>query len=283
MITIRVRREAFRRPERRRFPLLPEISQKDHFLLYWEQPHIIQYCKNMQEEESRKIINKVKADYNLISREWDLSRNRPSQIKLNLIDTVEEDTEVLDIGCGNGVMFPFILDKGAYYFGLDIAENMIDIARKRYDEDIARGKARFTVGEATELPYKDSEFDFVICFAVLHHLPSVEFRKRFFEEIKRVLRPNGRVKITVWNLFNEWTKIRFDIGAQLEGRTSGDVTIPWKATHGQFVNRYVHQFSEEELRTLAEGAGFSDIRIGYFTRSGEPKDNAEEMVLEMRG
>ena len=235
----------------------------------------------MSQTDPQKMVDKVKDDYNLIAAEWDMSRNRPSQIKLNLLREIEADTAVLDVGCGNGLMVAFILEKGAYYFGLDIAERLIEIARERYAGDIEKGRASFVVGEATDLPFKDDEFDFVLSFAVLHHLPSVEFRKKFFEELFRVLRPNGKVKITVWNLLNGWAKSRFDIGSQLEDAASGDVTIPWKGTRGEIVNRYVHQFSKEELFALAEGAGFSEINIDYYNRAGERVDNGEEMVLEM--
>lgn len=235
----------------------------------------------MSQTDPQKMVDKVKDDYNLIAAEWDMSRNRPSQIKLNLIREIEADAAVLDVGCGNGLMVPFILEKGAYYFGLDIAEKLIEIARERYAEDVAKGRAGFVVGEASEIPFKDEEFDFVLSFAVLHHLPSVDLRRKFFEEIFRVLRPNGKVKITVWNLLNGWAKSRFDIGSQLEGKSSGDVTIPWKGTRGEIVNRYVHQFSKEELYALAEGAGFYEINIDYFNRAGERVDNGEEIVLEM--
>jgi SAM-dependent methyltransferase len=236
----------------------------------------------MSQTDPQKIVKKVKDDYNLIAREWDQSRSRPSQIKLNLIGDLPTGATVLDIGCGNGLMLPFLLKKEAYYVGVDIAENLIDIAEERYMGAIESGRVRFVIGEATELPVRDEEFDFIISFAVLHHLPSPLLHKKFFEEIRRVLRPNGRVKITVWNLFNEWASGRFDIGSQLEGKISGDVTVPWKGTRGAIVNRFVHQFSEEELRALAEGAGFSDVRIGYYDRAGKRKENGEEIVLEMR-
>jgi ubiquinone/menaquinone biosynthesis C-methylase UbiE len=237
----------------------------------------------MEMNNPKKMVEKVRDDYNLIAKEWDLSRLRPSQLKINLISDVEEGEMVLDIGCGNGLMVPYLLDKGAYYVGVDIAENLTDIAKDRYKEAIASGRVQFVTGEATELPVRDGEIDVAISFAVLHHLPSVKMREQFFSEIRRVLGPRGRVKITAWNLLNEWAEKRFDIGSQLEGKVSGDAYIPWKGTHGMIVNRYVHQFSEEELRNLAEGAGFSDIFVGYFNRAGEQAKNGEEIVLEMRG
>lgn len=236
----------------------------------------------MQTIDSRKIVEKIRDDYNLIAKEWDMSRNRPSQLKLNLLREVGADMAVLDVGCGNGMMSPYILEKGAFYFGLDISEELIEIARARYSKDIKKGKATFIIGEASELPLQDEEFDFVISFAVLHHIPSGELRKKFFDEIFRVLRPGGKVKITVWNLLNDWARERFEIGAQLAGKTSGDVQVPWRGTKGKNINRYVHQFSAEELRVLAESGGFSDIKIEYFNRAGERTENGEELVLEMR-
>ena len=116
---------------------------------------------------------------------------------------------------------------------------------------------------------------------MLHHIPSEKLRKRFFEKIKRVSRSNAKVKIVVWNLLNEWSNKRFDIKNQLKNKNSGDITVPWKATEGKIVNRYVHQFSKEELLPLAEKNGFRNIKIDYFNRAGEKIDNGEEMVLEM--
>lgn len=237
----------------------------------------------MEENDPRRIVGKVKSDYNFIAREWDLSRTQPSRLKLNLIGALREGMEILDVGCGNGLMVPFIMDKGAYYVGVDIAENLIDIARERYVAEIEAGRAHFWAGDATELPVKDEEFDFIISFAVLHHLPSEKLRKKFFEEIRRALRPNGKVKITVWNLKSDWVRNRFDTDAQLGGQESGDAYIPWRGTQSQIVNRYVHQFSKDELYKLAKEAGFSDIRVGCFTRAGEQAENGEETVLEMGG
>jgi SAM-dependent methyltransferase len=235
----------------------------------------------MLEIEPDKLVTKVREDYNLIAREWDLSRSRPSQLKLDLIADVEADMLVLDSGCGNGLMLPFFSEKGAFYRGVDFAEQLIAIARKRYAGEIAAGRADFVVGEATQLPFKDEVFDFAISFAVLHHIPSSDMRRQFFAEIKRVLRPGARAKLTVWNLFNEWAHERFDVGAQLAGKTSGDVTVPWKGTRGEIVNRYVHQFSREELEELSADAGFSGISIDTFDRAGHAVANGEELVVEL--
>ena len=121
----------------------------------------------------------------------------------------------------------------------------------------------------------------MISFAVLHHIPSKKLQEKFFREIKRVSKPDAKVKIIVWNLYNEWTNKRFDIENKLKGKNSGEVFIPWKATQGKIVNRFIYQFSKEELLSLAKNAGFKNIKIDFFNRAGKRIKNGEEMVLEM--
>lgn len=235
----------------------------------------------MNKNNSQKITEKTRDDYDLISKEWDLSRNRASQLKINLIKSIEPKFKVLDIGCGNALMLPFVLRKDAFYCGLDISEKLIKISKEKYKKEIKEKKAEFFVGGATELPFENEEFDFVISFAVLHHIPSKELRKKFFKEIAKVSKPNAKVRIIAWNLLSEWTNKRFDIENKLKGKNSGDVIVPWKATPGETIDRFVHQFSKEELFLLAKNAEFENIEIDLFNRAGKRMENGEEMVLEM--
>ena len=48
-----------------------------------------------------------------------------------------------------------------------------------------------TQGDATRLPYPDGRFSSVLCFTMLHHIPSLDLQDRAFSEIARVLRPGG--------------------------------------------------------------------------------------------
>ena len=235
----------------------------------------------MNKNNSQKIIEKTRDDYDLIAKEWDLSRNRASKLKINLISEIKSKNKVLDIGCGNALMLPFVLEKGAFYSGLDISEKLIEIARKKYLKEVEQEKAELIVGQATNFPFKNNEFDLVISFAVLHHIPSKELRKKLFEEIKRVSKPNAKIKIIVWNLLSDWTNKRFNIKDQLDGKESGDVSIPWKATQGETIDRYYYQFSKKELLSLAKDVGFKNVETNFFNRAGEQKENGEEMVLKM--
>lgn len=65
---------------------------------------------------------------------------------------------VLDIGCGSGLFCAMAARKGAKVAGLDAAESLLDIARKRVPD------ADLRLGEMEELPFADASFDVVTGF-----------------------------------------------------------------------------------------------------------------------
>jgi SAM-dependent methyltransferase len=45
--------------------------------------------------------------------------------------------------------------------------------------------------DATDMPFADDRFSGVVCFTMLHHVPSRELQDRLLGEVSRVLRPGG--------------------------------------------------------------------------------------------
>jgi ubiquinone/menaquinone biosynthesis C-methylase UbiE len=89
---------------------------------------------------------------------------------------------VLDLGCGEQ---PYREVYGAH------AERVVavDISRRGSESTDA-----FVRGSAVAIPFADSSFDFVLCSEVLEHVPDP---RRAIGEIARVLRPGGRLVLTV--------------------------------------------------------------------------------------
>jgi len=93
---------------------------------------------------------------------------------------------VLEVGCGAGMLADYL--SGKYHMkvtGTDVDLEQIELARgflKKND------RLNFLTADATELPFKDSEFDLVLSFMVMHHISNW---KKAFEEINRVLKPGG--------------------------------------------------------------------------------------------
>lgn len=99
---------------------------------------------------------------------------------------------VLDVGCGTGEItarlaraFP-----QASFVGVDLEETHLARARVRCASSGSR--VRFEAGDALALPFGDASFDLVVCRHLIQAVPDAS---RVLGEIRRVLRPGGRIHL----------------------------------------------------------------------------------------
>lgn len=101
---------------------------------------------------------------------------------------------VLEIGCGMGIDGSQFSKNGATYYGVDLTENAIGISKEFFS--LFGYKGKFKIANAENLPFKDSEFDHVYSWGVIHHSPNT---KNIISEIYRVLKPGGSLCVMVYN------------------------------------------------------------------------------------
>lgn len=101
--------------------------------------------------------------------------------------------KILEIGCGTGEISKRLADYGYEVCGIDISEEMINIAKTKYlNLDIKKQDMRTIKTE--------NEFDAIVCvFDALNYLQNFEELKLSFENIKRALKPNGVFLFDVLN------------------------------------------------------------------------------------
>jgi SAM-dependent methyltransferase len=99
---------------------------------------------------------------------------------------VELNQNVLEIGPGYGVTTRWLLDRGARLTALEIDPGLAAHLRNAFGERI-----EIRTGDGAELPFADAAFDVVVCFTMLHHVPSPKRQDQLFSEVARVLRPGG--------------------------------------------------------------------------------------------
>lgn len=115
---------------------------------------------------------------------------------------------VLDVACGSGNLTLPAARRGAVTVGVDIAPNLLDIARGRAaDEGLA---ISFDEGNAEALPYDDGAFDTVITMFGAMFAPRPQLAAA---ELLRVVRPAGRIAMA------NWTPASF-VGAMLKAHVA---------------------------------------------------------------
>ncbi len=181
---------------------------------------------------------------------------------LNFIkDEVTSGSRVLDFGCGNGRLLNILKEKNIQYFGVDVSQKLVNLAKEKYPQ--FSGNITKNSGEA-KLDFPNGFFDAVISVAVFHHLPDKNFRLETAKELYRLTAPGGRIIITTWNLWQKkyrryiWKNIVRKIFFQ--GKLDFfDCEIPFKNNAGESFLRFHHAYTLRELNSLFKEAGFSEI------------------------
>jgi len=111
----------------------------------------------------------------------------------------------LEVGCGTGVFLEAAATTGADIVALDLSAHLIAQARGRV---AGAGKVRLSLGNAEQMPFRESSFDAVYGSSILHHL-NIDAA---LAEVHRVLRPGGRIVFAEPNILNPQVAIMFHLG-----------------------------------------------------------------------
>ena len=157
---------------------------------------------------------------------------------------VESGTRLLDVCTGPGMLAQAATKIGANVSCLDFSEEALTIARRNVPG------ATFHQGDAQDLPFDENSFDSVVCGFGIIHVPDP---RRAIEEMYRILKPGGRVAISVWEAPAPANGFGLLYGSI---KAHGDLTVP--LPHGPDF----FQFSDEtRFFNVLLASGFSDISV----------------------
>ncbi len=158
----------------------------------------------------------VKNRFDHESQEWfDNYNNEPKSIfqfdlqlrKELVLETVldlaqeNEFSRVVEIGCGSCNVIGEIPLKGSQKVGVDLSNKMLETGKKNYS-----GIALIN-GDTNFLPFKDDQFDMVLCLGVIQYINSYADA---ITEISRILKPDGYLILSVpskHSVFNIYRKL----------------------------------------------------------------------------
>jgi len=132
-----------------------------------------------------------------------IARNKKRCLKIINRAEITKSDKLLELGCGLGDYASFISEQtGAEIIGVDIYDKFIEQANREFNN----GKVKFIVADACNLPFPENSFSIVYGNGILHHLIKEE---RVFQEIKRVLKPGGKIVFIEPNLYNPYIFLIF--------------------------------------------------------------------------
>ncbi len=123
-------------------------------------------------------------------------------LKSKIYDT-QDTFKVLDIACGTGTLLQKLtsnllpIKRKFELVGLDIDPEVLNLAKNKFEHANINQYISLIQGSATQLPFEDNSFDVVTTSLFFHHLQN-EQKYEAMEEMKRVLKPNGKIIIADW-------------------------------------------------------------------------------------
>jgi SAM-dependent methyltransferase len=106
--------------------------------------------------------------------------------------------KLLDVGCGHGLIHPYLADRFTIT-GTDVAGEVLTIAAQE------NSGVSYVPFDGAKLPFGDASFDLALAICVMHHVPPGDW-VNFLAEMKRVVKPQGGIFIFEHNPFNPLTR-----------------------------------------------------------------------------
>jgi tRNA (uracil-5-)-methyltransferase TRM9 len=223
----------------------------------------------MDAETASRLLDLNRRFYQTFANQFSQTRQRLQPGVKRVLQAVDTEGRILDLGCGNGELGRELARRGfqGHYVGVDSGADLLSVAQKNIPEDLHAALLQADLASPDwdrMLPL--TSFDIIMAFAVLHHLPGEGLRQQVLDKIGALLISEGRFIHSEWQFLNSprlsariqpWEKI----GLSSTDVDAGDYLLDWR--RGGYGLRYVHHFTLNELETLAQKTGFKIVDTFY--------------------
>ena len=160
-----------------------------------------------------------------------------------ILNRISPNSKILDIGCGDGNVSQLYLRRGQVY-GLDISMEALEAAKKRGIETVNHDLNKLP------LPFENDFFDTIILTDVIEHVINP---LELISEVRRVLKKNGKIIITVPNFSRFANRLRmFFWGDPID-------LLHW-SKYGDEIE-HLHWFTKPKISWLLRKKEFREIKF----------------------
>ncbi len=228
----------------------------------------------MHKHIAEKIYKTTRDSYQIIAKDFSATRNRQwPEVKDMVKKYIKDGDSILDIGAGNGRLVKTLAEEkdDIYYVGVDYAKNLIEEAKKNTPQKNGL-KTDFLVADALEIDdLFEEKFDAVFMLASFNHFPSHEMRESVLQKVNGILKKEGLLIMTNWNLwqinnkksiwrlkiFNKKAKnIPEEVEKQLKTK---DLITYWQNKYPL----YYYAFCKKDLKKALVKADFGVLKNDY--------------------
>ena len=144
-------------------------------------------------EEAKRFYDRISRYYDYLAGAFERKYAATALERL----AVSECETVLEIGFGTGHCLKWIAESvgpNGKAYGIDLSTGMMEITKERLEKAGLEARVKLFSGDATSLPFDEGTFDAIFMSFTLELFDTPEIPK-LLEQIKRVLKPRGRLAV----------------------------------------------------------------------------------------
>lgn len=213
-----------------------------------------------------RILNAINRQfYEITADNFDQTRGRAWAGWLPLLPyltRLPQTISVFDVGCGNGRFGSFLAThypQALVYHGIDNNPQLLAYARTALS---AHDHLHSTLDhrDIVQEPMPDQQYDLVVLFGVLHHIPGAQHRLQFMRRLATCVKTGGLLVFAAWR-FYEYPRFRerivpwaeYDATITIEPH---DYLLDWR--RGERALRYCHYVDDAECDQLIAVTGLQE-------------------------